>query len=153
MNEHQRQAWLDGMEKWKADWERWKGEVDARKPMYDAAMRYAELAIRSLLLVAGGAAVALAGFAGNSLASGTATVRQALASSIWWFALSAAGAVTTAGLAYITQVLILEAPEPWSSRLGGGVRLVAVLLFLCGLACFVFGAHAASLALNAAAGQ
>jgi hypothetical protein len=76
-------------------------------------------------------------------------VRHALASSILWFGLSAAGAVATAGLAYVSQVLFLEAAEPWDSRLGGGVRLVAVLLFVGSLACFVWGAYAASLAVAA----
>jgi hypothetical protein len=117
--------------------------------MYDALTRYAELAIRSLLLVAGGAAVALAGFAGSSIGSSAAPVRQALAASLLWFGLAAAGAVATAGLAYASQALFLEVNEPWNERIGGVVRLVAVLLFIGSLACFVWGAYAASLAVAA----
>jgi hypothetical protein len=149
MSEHQRQAWLDGMEKYRADFERWKAEVDARKPMYDAVIRYGELAIRSLLLVAGGAAVALAGFAGSSIGSSSAAVRQALASSILWLGLAAAGAVATAGLAYVAQVFFAEAPQPRNEHLGAGVRLVAVLFFIGSLVCFVWGAYLASLAVAA----
>ena len=139
------------LERWKADLERWKAIAEGRRPMFEAAMRYAELAIRSLLLVSGGAAIALAGFAGHSLGSANPNpaILQALGSSVMWFAYSAAGAVGVAGLAYVSQILYGEVPEPWDDRLGGFVRILAVALFLASLLCFVWGANAASLALTA----
>jgi hypothetical protein len=127
----------------------WSAEQDARKPMFDAAIRYSEMAIRSLLLISGGAAVALAGFAGGSLkADAHPAVLIALSSSVWWFALSAVGAVAVAGLSYLTQIVILEAPEPWNDRIGGLIRALAVLLFIACLGFFLMGAYAASSALQ-----
>jgi hypothetical protein len=123
--------------------------VESRRPMSEAAMRYAELAIRSLLLVAGGAAIALAGFAGHSLGSGNPVILQALGSSVVWFAYSAAGAVEVAGLSYVAQILYHEMPAPCDDRLGGSVRFLAAALFVASLFCFVWGANAASLALTA----
>jgi hypothetical protein len=98
---------------WRNQFDVWKAEQEVRRPMFEAGMRYAELAIKSLILVSGGAAVALAGFAGGSLkADAHPMVLLALSSSVWWFALSAVGAVAVAGLAYLSQIAFIEAPEP-----------------------------------------
>ena len=125
--------------------DRWKAETDARKPLIEAGARYAELAIRSLLIVSGGAALALIGFAGSALKDNTTLVgMRELASSVRYFSLAAAGSVAVAGLSYLSQAIMLDAAEPWNARIGGIVRLLAILMFVASLACFLVGAFAAS---------
>lgn len=54
--------------------ERHKADVDAWKSGFDAVITFAELAVKSLLLLCGGAAVALLSFAGNRGATGQASL-------------------------------------------------------------------------------
>src|SRR5262245_28523010 len=82
MNEAAPKKWREEIERFQAGLERWKAINESQRPMFEAAMRYAELAIRSLLLVSGGAAIAIAGFAGHSLGSGNHAITQALGSSV-----------------------------------------------------------------------
>jgi hypothetical protein len=141
--------WATQNEHWRNNLDSWKAHQEARKPLIEAGVRYAELAIKSLLIISGGSAVALAGFAGGALKSDAEPiVLQAVSASVWWFALAAASAVLTAGVAYLSQSFILDVSEPWGGRIGVGLRWAAVLLFVLGLACFIVGAHHASTALN-----
>ncbi|PPC85840.1 MAG: hypothetical protein CTY39_06285, partial [Hyphomicrobium sp.] len=64
---------------------------------FDAAMRFADLAIKSLLILCGGAAVALLSFAGTRASTGQESL-DAYAAAVMLFGWSAAGAVLTAGL-------------------------------------------------------
>ena len=76
--------------------------TDARKAAIDSA----NLAIRALLLVNGGAVVALLAFIGAKVADDSAAVGLApLVESVWFFAIGAGWSAGSAGLAYCVNLL------------------------------------------------
>ena len=106
------------------------------------------------MLITGGAAVAIAGFAGGAIKTDvtqpalTQQALESLSSAVFWFALSAAGAVSTAGLSYLSQAAALDAPEKWRGFLTEVGRFGAIGVFIFSLGGFLIGANAASSALN-----
>ena len=105
-------------------------------------MRFAELSVRSLLVLNGGAALALIAFAANAAtrADDATGFLAAYVDAIWAFGLGACLAVLVAGLAYLSQTLMVEAEHGkiWN-KIGHGLRIVAVVIWLASLTLFVVG--------------
>ena len=85
------------------EWERLKLEHyrvthEAKRPYVEAVFRFSDLAVRSLLILNGGAALAILGFASRELSSNKSA--SAFAPVCFLFGLGSALAVACAGLAY-----------------------------------------------------
>jgi hypothetical protein len=115
--------------------ERHKADVEIWRGSFEAIISFAELAIKSLLLLCGGAAVALLSFAG-SRSSTTQISLDAYATAVAYFGGAAAGAVLTAGLAYLAQVSFGE--KVWA-KIGERLRYAAIIAWLASLTGFAFG--------------
>lgn len=140
---------MDPSEDYKNRLAGWRAEQEARKPLQEIGAKYAELAIKSLVLITGGAAVAIAGFAGGAIKTDLSQhALEPLSSAVWWFAVSAAGAVASAGLSYLSQAAALDAPEKWRGFLTEAGRFGAIAVFIFSLVGFLLGADSASTALN-----
>lgn len=117
---------------------------DSNRMMFESVMGFSHLAIRSLLLLNGGAAIALLAFTGH-LASNEAAgpkVIEALSGAILLFGSGAGCGTAVALLAYISQSLFHSA----SLSNGGRVekwaiffRLTCVVVALVGMSIFVVG--------------
>jgi hypothetical protein len=120
--------------------EHYRAEVEARKPLVEGLLRFAELTVRSLLILNGGSAMALLAFAGNAMARGTDGYVKSLAPAVLAFGVGATLSVATAAFSYLAQLFLIE-PESERLRwwLGGGMRVVAVLCGLGALIIFVYG--------------
>jgi hypothetical protein len=123
-----------------------------------AAVDAAQLALRSAILVNGGAAVALLAFIGSLAAQGRVGASEigAVANSLLWFAGGVAFALLATLAAYIVNLLRADSvaakkpiwdhpwvsPTPRSTRLLSAARVLHVLAILVGLTslgCFVTG--------------
>lgn len=122
--------------------ERHKVEVAASSSSFDATIGFAELAIKSLLLLCGGAAVALLSFAG-SRASTTQISLDAYATAVAFFGAAAAGAVLTAGLSYLAQVSFTAHKQGWEPC-GEKIRYGAILVWFASILSFGYGVWKAS---------
>jgi hypothetical protein len=120
--------------------EQYRAKQDARRPALDLQAKLAEATVRTLVLLNGGAAVALLAFGRE-----TATLK-AVAPSLLWFAVGAALGAATAGVGYLAQTLMLEAP---ASNAGPVLRGVAVLAAVLSGCAFLVGVWAVKLALGA----
>ncbi len=107
--------------------------------------RFAELAVRSLLLLNGGAALAVITFASSSIGSATPAAAKLLGALIYLFDTGAALSLVTAGAAYLSQLCFTEFNDnptiEWYR--GGGFRIIGIVAFFLGLAAFVAGIHTA----------
>lgn len=120
----------------------------------EATIKYSEMAIRSLLILNGGAALAVLTFAGNSSkAGGSMTLSQ----SVLFFGSGAALSVLTAGLSYIAQSFFswsFSQSDPvkgWRSFCGRVAQGAAVVAALASLVVFVLGMREASGKISAGA--
>lgn len=111
---------------------------------------FASGAIRTLLLINGGAAIAVMAFLGNAVvknsssASDVAAALHALAPSLFWFVVGVFAAGLSAGLAYVSQVIYLEvADQKRRIMIGNFVRYIAVLSAATSLFMFGLGAWSA----------
>ncbi len=127
----------------KLETEKAKLQSEAARPSFDAVIRFAELAIRSLLLLSGGAAVALLSFAGNRGATGKESL-DAYAWAVMLFGGSASGSVLTAGLSYLGQSCFTADHD----KLGTLLRWIAIITWLGSLSAFGVGVKAASNAVS-----
>ncbi len=143
--------WEQEFRIWQAEDEQrfrtWKEEnekfVRGQLAMFEAVTAFAVLALKGVILVNGGAAVALLAFLGHIWGSGDAARQVAVAvaagGSLHWFIGGTFAGVTAAGVSYLAQVLFSEV-SPWSGHTG---RVIAVILGAVGLACFAMGAQEA----------
>lgn len=123
-----------------------------------AAVEAANVAIRSSILVNGGAAISVLTFVGSLAAQGRVATNQVndVASSLLWFAGGVAAALTTAALAYIVNLLNADQlstrkkvwNHPWveetplSRRLNKlriSLQIFATLIGLVSIVFFVIG--------------
>jgi hypothetical protein len=141
MNDHQEVPWRDRFDHWKADQE-------AQRPFVEMGARFAELAIKSLLIISGGAAVALGGFAKSDPTN--VFVHHAFVSSAWWFAVAAFGSVITAGLSYLSMAFAVDARDTsWGPKVAEFGRVAGIIVFILSLVFFGWGAYLADSALRA----
>ena len=120
--------------------ERARLELDRARPVYDAGIRFAEMTVRSLLILNGGAALALFTIAGNADKIG---VKPQIAELSWMavcFAAGAALAVSTAFLSYVAQTVYVEVqPHERATRIGNRVRKGVVVFGLLSMTAFIVG--------------
>ena len=101
---------------------------------FEAMIRFADITIRSLLLLDGGSALALLSFAGSAASHGD---RVRFVPSLVAFGIGAALSVLTAFLAYLTQIAHAERDDGGVSA--GRRRLAAIVCAFCALAAFCVG--------------
>lgn len=124
-------------ERIKAETDKYRADIDADKPLIDAAAKYAELSVRSLLILNGGAAISLLTFAGNKMGSDGLHL---MASAVFYLGFAAAGATLVAALSYLAQTFMRETSGRWQSWCGNGFRYLAIfawaaswITFLCAI--------------------
>jgi hypothetical protein len=123
-------------------------ELEVMKLMQESTIGFAQLTVKSLLILNGGAAVAIAAFVGASFKEGKPSVPFApISSALLALGTGAALAVMVPALAYVAQHLFaLQIEERIKSKndgcLGYGGRLfqsLAVLVAIVSMLCFVTG--------------
>lgn len=112
-------------------------------------MRFAELAVRSLLILNGGAALGLLTFASNQTKNGGSSINYADA--VCLFGVGAALSVMTAGLSYLAQYYFTHEDDDWQTWVARILRWGAIVVWLTSIALFVFGVRSAASAISAAA--
>lgn len=112
--------------------EREISSYERQKTMFDAVVRFAILAIKSIILCNGIAALALLGvlcFTYPSLVQNPYITRT-----IQFFGFGALSGVLSVGFAYLTQIVFAESQSPKVIKfLGGGFRIVAIFSAFCGV--------------------
>lgn len=141
-----RKLWL---ERYKARVELYRTHYDIRKPFVESGTKFADLAIRSLLILNGGAALALLAFLGNTLGKSQVVDLAKLGPALQAFGLGAALSVITPASAYIAQLMLLRPTSGTKQDIGNGIRLLAIMFWLSGLFFFLRGIYLASSALLA----
>lgn len=105
--------------------------------MFHGQMEFAVLALKSIVLVNGAAAVALLAFLAQIWGKKSATaVAAAAGSSLGWFVFGTACGVAAAAFSYFAQTLYRERSRRW----GAVARWVAIGLGTAGLVAFALGA-------------
>lgn len=112
-------------------------------------MRFAELAVRSLLILNGGAALGLLTFASNQTKNGGSSINYADA--VCLLGVGAALSVMTAGLSYLAQYYFTHEDDDWQTWVACILRWGAIVVWLTSIALFVFGVRSAASAISAAA--
>jgi len=116
---------------------------DFPQHMFEAAVEFAILAIRTLILINGAAVIALLTFVGQVWANDQHN-GSAMAKILFWpllfFLTGVITAVTTTILAYITQMLTTEHGGGTIPPISKRVRVFAILSALLSLAAFTGGA-------------
>jgi hypothetical protein len=116
---------------------------DFPQHMFEAAVEFAILAIRTLILINGAAVIALLTFVGQVWANDQHT-GSAMAKVLFWpllfFLIGVIMAVTTTLLAYITQMLTTEHGRGAIPVISKRVRIFAILSALLSLMSFTAGA-------------
>ena len=129
------------LEKHRADLDRYRAKFDTesnqRRPMFEAVIRFAEMSVRSLLILNGGAALALLTFATSAaLRGGTLGFKTALLA----FGAGAALSVVTAAFSYLAQsYYAVSEGEDRSHKLGQVFRQAGMTCAVFGLAAFFTG--------------
>lgn len=156
INEELREKWLRDREAWLARTkEQWARERESSQAMFRGVIVFAETTIKSLLLMNGGALIALLALLGALWTRNDAKATQiasVVGPSITLFVIGTTAATATAAASYIAQVLFSEksaADKTFWRRPGEWVRIVAVALGATSLSFFLWGAVRAAGALGA----
>jgi hypothetical protein len=129
------------LEKHRADLDRYRAKLDTetnqRRPMFEAVIRFAEMSVRSLLILNGGAALALLTFATSAaLRGGTLGFKTALLA----FGAGAALSVVTAAFSYLAQsYYAVSEGQDQAHKLGQIFRHAGMICAVLGLAAFFAG--------------
>ncbi|MFM9850603.1 MAG: hypothetical protein ACKVP3_26175 [Hyphomicrobiaceae bacterium] len=99
---------------------------------YEAVMKFSDITIRSLLILNGGAALAVLTFASNTAKTGSNT---ALAAAVFYFGIGAALSVATSALSYLGQSCFTQ---NWN-RSGYAFQIAAILFGATSLGLFAWG--------------
>lgn len=127
-----------------------ESDKPAAMPGLEIATRLVDQAIKYLVLLTGGATIALLAFAGNALNGPAPLARlEPMASAIGWCAYAAVAAVLVPALAYLAQRVVRELEEPAASLAYLSLRALAVLCWFGSLGCFMQGMGDVSAALTA----
>lgn len=123
--------------------DRGKIELDARSKTFDAIIRFADITLRSLLILNGGAALGFITFsAGKTVPS--AYTADGMGSILWTFGIGAALAVLTAGLSYLNQVIYAEVDTQQAKKWGDRFRYLTIIVAISSWVSFIYGAWQAS---------
>lgn len=135
------------LERSKLKLEFYKVREDARKPSAEAITKFADATIRSLLILNGGAALALLTFAANARNLGSSIATDALQAAVLAFGSGAAAATATAFFTYVSQAIYHHRND----KAGNRVRAVAIVFGFVSLGAFAFGTWSASQIVKGAA--
>jgi len=125
--------------------ERYRASNEAKKPSVDGLFKFAEMTVRSLLVLNGGSALAVLTFAGHSNDWDETGRMLEFGSLVTAFGTGAATAVLTAGLSYLSQLLMLEFEDSRiQCGIGGGLRCFAILSAFVSFVLFCSGIYMAS---------
>lgn len=118
--------------------EKLKHDYEETRGIARAAIDFALLAVKSLILVNGGAVIATLTFIGNDFkrsSGGTVFKMDLLSQALASFTYGTAAAVIVSALAYVSQILFSERPAAPSSgnvfRYGATCIAIASLLLFC----------------------
>lgn len=120
-------------------------ERDQRRPMFEAVIRFAEMTVRSLLILNVASALGLIALASNATGrGGSLNLKPALIA----FGAGAVLAVVTAAFSYVAQssYAISEGQDP-SHKLGQSFKYAAMVCAVASLVIFFAGVGIAALAL------
>ena len=137
------------LERHRADLDRYRAKLEVennqRRPMFEAVIRFAEMSVRSLLVLNGGAALGLLIFATSAAArGGSLTFKTALIA----FGAGAVLSVTTAAFSYVAQSsYAVSEGQDRAHRMGQVFRYAAMTCAVFGLAAFFVGIGWVSMAL------
>lgn len=122
----------------------WLHQLDQSLRMFGAAIDFAVLAIRSLIIVNGGAIIGILTFAGNlwgrSSPAAKATA-EAIAPAMLWFVVGLSAALLCAGLSYIAQTLFVELSKEAGDKWGSIVRYIAIGAAVVSLGAFICASY------------
>lgn len=127
--------------------------ADEEKMLFEAVISFSHLAIKTLTLLNGGAAVALLAFSGHlaSKKSVNFSIFEKLSHSILLFGCGAGLAFVTAAFTYLAQHQFHRVNHnTFYRRTGIGFQLAAIISALSGLICFGFGLYLASKSIEVA---
>jgi hypothetical protein len=137
------------LDKWRADMELHRAEFDSFKLSLENINTYATITIRSLLILNGGAAIALLTFIGNQAKD------TGFKAANWLPAFEVFGwgtflAVLCSALAYLSQVFIHEPESLWVKKyVGSLLRGLSVIAGAASLIIFIVGVYQAKAAFAA----
>jgi hypothetical protein len=122
---------------------------DVERPVVEGLFKFADLSVRSLLILNGGAALGLLTFAtNNGKAGGVGAGSKAVG--VLWFGAGAALSVATAAFSYFAQVAYVQfQDEKGFSLLGTWLRRVAILAGFFSWIAFVGGMYQSALKMEA----
>lgn len=132
------------LERYRARLEQHRVHHDIRKPYVESGIRFADVTVRSLLILNGGAALALLAFAGNTATKTNIEYLPKLAPALQLFGWGATLSVATPALSYLAQMLLLRPSSGWKWELGVGLRIIAILSAAASLVMFFMGIQRAA---------
>lgn len=128
---------------------KWRADFDAYKMGFEAITTFATITVRSLLLLNGGATIAILTFVGDQSksVSGFSVAKWLPAFEV--FGWGTFLAVACSAIAYLSQVFIHEPMgERMNKYVGGGFRWLAVAAGLTSLLAFIRGMYLSMAALT-----
>jgi len=130
------------LEEWKAktlnDLEAWKGNKEWQHLSSELAINFATVTIKALLLINGGAVVALLAFLGK-IWSPDNPASPTIVPAIAWFLGGTICAVMVGCSSYFAQSFFTH----YKNKIGIGFQVFAILIGICSLGCFGTGAFKA----------
>lgn len=141
--------WERQIQQHQAEIQRHQADMQGIVAAHSAAITFAGAAIRGLLLINGGAAIAILAFIGH-LASSNANDQvgiDRLTPALLLFGYGAFAGALTAGASYLAQTFLneIEFGSPFYF-LGEACRVLAVVFAVAGYATFIYGLHNAAVA-------
>jgi hypothetical protein len=133
----------------------WKAQLSADSAMnvelFKAAMEAGQTALRSAIVINGGAAVTVLAFAGNAITKGQvipgAPLLTAIGAALLWFMVGVGGAGVASGFRYLSQFAYshsnLGRGNRWWWRSGTVFNLISIALGVGSFAVFFVGGVAA----------
>lgn len=131
--------------------EKWRYEMELankwKVTSLEAVFKFAELAIRGIILINGGAALALLAFFGHAVSATTNNASEMpikldvavkLMPSMGWFLTGTSAGVITAMLAYFSQGFFTGYNEKGNQR-GTIIQIIAIFVAFVGIAAFCYG--------------
>jgi hypothetical protein len=120
--------------KYHSRFELWR---ETRLELTRAVISFGQVAIRSLVLINGGAAIAVLTFIGNFTQNQNSLMNE-LSYSLLSFCFGAAAAALVAGFAYVTQFLY-DGFSKKASRIGTAFHILAVFFAIASFTLFIVG--------------
>ena len=120
--------------------------MEHQRVLFKAVTEFAAIAIRGIVLINGGAAIAILAFLGQALGRDKPLPDGVVAAgmeSLMWFVAGAGAGVLTAAFAYLAQAIFAEVGAETGNKTGGSFRILAIVSATTGLGLFAYGAWSA----------